>query len=134
LTIGGYQLEFKELLGYPGSDGREVVEAVTSLSEKGQIIRELNPRRDYFVVQEQPVSIPGVYSTAGMDFYVLLVGWDDSGTSATFKVYVNPLINWVWVGGIVMILGTIIATWSSPARREATYVLKQAVVTSASQP
>jgi cytochrome c-type biogenesis protein CcmF len=134
LTIGGYQLEFKELLGYPGSDGREVVEAVTSLSEKGQIIRELNPRRDYFVVQEQPVSIPGVYSTAGMDFYVLLVGWDDSGTSATFKVYVNPLINWVWVGGIVMILGTVIATWNNPARREATYVLKQAVVTSASQP
>ena len=134
LTIGGYQLEFKELLGYPGSDGREVVEAVTSLSEKGQIIRELKPRRDYFVVQEQPVSIPGVYSTAGMDFYVLLVGWDDSGTSATFKVYVNPLINWVWVGGIVMILGTVIATWNNPARREATYVLKQAVVASASQP
>jgi cytochrome c-type biogenesis protein CcmF len=134
LSIGGYQLEFKELLGYPGSDGREVVEAVTSLSEKDQVIRELNPRRDYFVVQEQPVSIPGVYSTAGMDFYVLLVGWDDSGTSATFKVYVNPLINWVWVGGIVMILGTVIATWNNPARREATYVLKQAVVTSASLP
>jgi cytochrome c-type biogenesis protein CcmF len=69
-----------------------------------------------------------------MDFYVLLVGWDDSGTSATFKVYVNPLINWVWVGGIVMILGTVIATWNNPARREATYVLKQAVVTSASLP
>ena len=134
LMIGGYQLEFKELLGYPGSDGREIVEAVTSLSQDGQLIRELSPRRDYFVVQEQPVSVPGVYSTPGVDFYVLLVGWDAGGTSATFKIYVNPLINWVWVGGIVMILGTIIATWSNPARREATYVLKQTIMTPAPQP
>lgn len=125
LSIGNYQLEFKELLGYPGSDGREIVEAVTSLSQNGQPIRDLSPRRDYFVVQQQPVSVPGVYSTLGADFYVLLVGWDVQGTSATFKIYVNSLINWVWIGGVVMILGTIIATWSNPGRREATYVLKQ---------
>jgi cytochrome c-type biogenesis protein CcmF len=134
LSVGGYQLEFKELLGYPGPDGRDIVEAVTGLSQDGQIIRALSPRRDYFVVQEQPVSVPGVYSTPGLDFYVLLVGWDDQGTSATFKIFVNPLISWVWIGGIVMILGTIIATWSNPGRREATYVLKQSVLTSSSQP
>ncbi len=133
LSIGNYQLEFKQLRGYPGSDGREIVEAVTSLSQNGQPIRDLSPRRDYFVVQEQPVSVPGVYSTPGMDFYVLLVGWDAQGTSATFKIYVNPLINWVWIGGIVMILGTIIATWSSAARREATYVLKQTGLVPVSQ-
>jgi cytochrome c-type biogenesis protein CcmF len=129
LSVGGYRLEFKELLGYPGSDGREVVEAITSLSQDGQVIRQLSPRRDYFVVQEQPVSVPGVYSTPGTDFYVLLVGWEDMGTSATFKIYVNPLINWVWIGGLVMILGTIIATWSNPSKREATYVLKRTALT-----
>jgi cytochrome c-type biogenesis protein CcmF len=132
ISIGNYRLEFKKLLGYPGSDGRDIVEAVLALSQDGEPVRELNPRRDYFVVQEQPVSVPGVYSTPGADVYVLLIGWDTTGTSATFKVYINPLINWVWVGGIVMILGTIIAAWSSPARREATYVLKPAVLTSQS--
>ncbi len=130
LSVGGYQLEFQKLLGYPGSDGREIVEAVLVLSQNGTPIRILNPRRDYFVVQEQPVTVPGVYSTPGVDVYAMLVGWDDSGTSATFKIYVNSLINWVWIGGIVMILGTIIATWSSSAQREATYVLKPEVLTS----
>jgi cytochrome c-type biogenesis protein CcmF len=130
VSIGDYQLEFKELLGYPGSDGRDIVEAVMALSQNGKPIREINPRRDYFVVQEQPVSVPGVYSTPGVDVYVLLIGWDTTGTSATFKVYVNPLINWVWIGGIVMILGTIIATWNNSARREVTYVLKPTVLTS----
>ena len=130
VSIGDYQLEFKELLGYPGSDGRDIVEAVMALSQNGKPIREINPRRDYFVVQEQPVSVPGVYSTPGVDVYVLLIGWDTTGTSATFKVYINPLVNWVWIGGIVMILGTIIATWNNSARREVTYVLKPTVLTS----
>ena len=124
LSIGGYKLQFRELLGYPGSDGRDIVEAVTKLSKDGQFIREIHPRRDYFVVQEQPVSVPGVYSTPNMDFYVLLVSWDDRGKSATFKIYVNSMINWVWIGGLVMILGTVIATWSSTPQREATYVFK----------
>jgi cytochrome c-type biogenesis protein CcmF len=130
LLVGGYQLEFQEMRGYPGSDGREIVEAVTTLSQNGRVIRQLTPRRDYFVVQKQPVTVPGVYSTPGVDVYVMLVGWDDQGTSATFKIYVNSLINWVWIGGIVMILGTLIATWSSSAQREATYVLKRAGLTS----
>jgi cytochrome c-type biogenesis protein CcmF len=130
LSIGDYRLQFRELLGYPGSDGRDVVEAVTKLSQDGKFIQELNPRRDYFVVQEQPVSVPAVYSTPNMDFYVLLLGWDEAGTSATFKIYVNSLINWVWIGGIVMILGTIIATWSTSKQREVTYVLKAQAVAS----
>lgn len=129
LSVGSYQFEFQKMLGYPGSDGREIVEAVGLLYQDGKPIREVNPRRDFFIVQEQPVTVPGVYSTPGMDFYVLLLDWNDGGTTATFKIYVNSLINWVWIGGIVMILGTIIATWSNPARREATYVLKPEVLT-----
>jgi len=130
LIIGDYRLQFDQLRGYAGSDGRDVIEAVTTLSQNGETIRTLNPRRDYFIVQEQPVTIPGVYSTAGKDVYVLLVGWDNSGQSATFKIYINSLINWVWIGGFMMILGTIIAAWATPAQREATYVLKPGAATS----
>jgi cytochrome c-type biogenesis protein CcmF len=68
-----------------------------------------------------------------VDFYVLLAGWENDGSTATFKIYVNSLINWVWIGGVIMILGTIIATWTNPAQREATYVLKQTGLVPASQ-
>lgn len=130
LSIGNYEFEFQKLLGYPGSDGRDIVEAIGLVYQDGTLIREVNPRRDFFIVQEQPVTVPGVYSTPGMDFYVLLLDWNNGGTSATFKIYINSLINWVWIGGIVMILGTLIATWSNPLKREATYVLKPDVLTS----
>jgi cytochrome c biogenesis factor len=63
-----------------------------------------------------------------MDFYVLLRA-DDGGRAPHFKIMLIP-DNWVWIGGIVMILGTIIATWTTTTRTEATYVLKPQAVTS----
>jgi cytochrome c-type biogenesis protein CcmF len=62
------------------------------------------------------MTIPGVRSTLEDDVYVLLVTWEPvAANGATFKIYVNPLINWVWAGGFVFILGTLIAAWPDPA-------------------
>jgi cytochrome c-type biogenesis protein CcmF len=61
------------------------------------------------------MTIPGVRSTMEDDFYVILVGWEPiAAQGATFKVYHNPLVNFLWLGGIVFILGTLVAAW--PAR------------------
>ena len=38
---------------------------------------------------------------------------------ATFKVYHNPLVNWLWLGGLVFILGTLIAAWPEKEAEEA---------------
>jgi cytochrome c-type biogenesis protein CcmF len=120
LTVGRYSLRFDGLSSYPGEDGREIVEAHTTLLSNGQVVERLHPRRDFFVEQEQPMTIPGVYSTPGEDVYVLLVGWEPIGTRAsTFKVYVNPLINWTWAGGVVLVLGILVAVWPLAAARVA---------------
>ena len=68
------------------------------------------------------MTIPGVRSTWEDDLYILLVDWKPiSAEGATFKVFVNPLINWLWMGGFVFILGTMVAAWptfdSEPVRR-----------------
>jgi len=126
LRLGVYTLRYDGLRDYPGSDGREVVEASTALFKDGEFIRQLKPRRDFFVVQEQPVTVPAVYSTPGADVYVLLVGWEEGQHDlTTFKMYLNPLINWVWTGGLAMILGTLIAAWPASRKHvEASYVIK----------
>lgn len=126
IPISNYQLRFDGLRRYPGSDGRDVYEAQTTLLEGGRVIRSIQPRRDYFIVQEQPVSVPGVYATPGKDVYILLIGWDviDNVQNATFKIYINPLINWVWIGGLMMMIGTLVAAWNGPRQLEKSYVLK----------
>ena len=46
----------------------------------------------------------------------VLASWEGSGETATFKVYINPLINWIWLGGIVFIAGTLVAGWPEPEK------------------
>jgi cytochrome c-type biogenesis protein CcmF len=47
-----------------------------------------------------------------------LTGADTNGEIVTFKVYINPLINLVWWGGIILIIGTVIAALPKEALPE----------------
>ena len=66
------------------------------------------------------MTIPGVRSTMEDDLYVLLVDWQPvTSQGATFKIYHNPLVNWLWLGGLVFILGTLVAAWPDKDPEEA---------------
>jgi cytochrome c-type biogenesis protein CcmF len=58
------------------------------------------------------MTIPGQRSTMRDDLYVLLVNWEPaSAEGATFKIYVNPLVNWLWLGSLLFLVGVVIAAW-----------------------
>jgi cytochrome c-type biogenesis protein CcmF len=112
IKIDGYTLTYKSLAVFDTNDGRNVARAVVTVEKDGRYIGELHPRRDFFFESQQPMTIPGVRSTWEDDLYVILVDWQPvSNQGATFKVYRNPLINWLWLGGFVFILGTMVAAW-----------------------
>lgn len=112
ITLGEYVLEYQNLERFVATDGRGVTRAQAVVYRNGREVAQIAPRIDMYP-GGQPMSIPGKYtSLAGDDFYVLLVTWEQlSLSSATFKIYHNPLVNWVWAGGFVFILGTLIAAW-----------------------
>ncbi len=112
ITLGRYVMTYDALSQFDTSDGRNVARAVVSVYRDGQLVDELYPRKDFYYASQQPMTIPGVRSTLEDDFYVLLVGWEPiAQEGATFKVYLNPLVNFMWIGGLVFILGTMIAAW-----------------------
>jgi cytochrome c-type biogenesis protein CcmF len=112
ITLGDYSLRYDSLAIFDTPDGRNVARAVVRVEKNGQYIGELHPRRDFFFEAQQPMTIPGVRSTWEDDLYVILVDWlPVSSQGATFKVYHNPLINWLWLGGLVFLLGTMVAAW-----------------------
>ena len=120
LTLGRYVVTYDGLDEFFTDDGRQVARATVSVYRDGQFLSTLHPRRDYYIEAQQPMTIPGVRSTLEDDVYVLLVTWEPvAADGATFKIYVNPLINWVWTGGVIFILGTLIAAWpdASETRR-----------------
>lgn len=112
LTLAGYTVTFKSLAEFDHTDGRNVARAVVQVTRDGRDLGELYPRRDFYYAQQQPMTIPGVRSTMADDLYVLLVDWEPiSSAGATFKIYHNPLVNWLWLGGLIFILGTMVAAW-----------------------
>jgi cytochrome c-type biogenesis protein CcmF len=112
LTLGRYVMVYDGVNQWDTNDGRNVTRAMVSVFRDGRRLGELYPRRDYYYASQQPMTIPGVRSTLEDDFYVILVSWEPIGSqSATFKIYHNPLVNFVWMGGLIFILGTLVAAW-----------------------
>jgi cytochrome c-type biogenesis protein CcmF len=73
------------------------------------------PEKRLYFMQEQPASIPSIYSTLREDLYVILTAVEADG-SATFKLYRNPLVNWIWIGGLVFVIGTVAVMWPHPRK------------------
>jgi cytochrome c-type biogenesis protein CcmF len=112
LVLGDYTMTYESLSNFDTNYGRNVSRAVVSVSRNGEFVSELYPRRDYYYESQQPMTIPGVRSTWEEDIYILLLDWQPiSSQSASFRIYHNPLINWLWFGGFVFILGTLVAAW-----------------------
>jgi cytochrome c-type biogenesis protein CcmF len=40
----------------------------------------------------------------------VLVGWEPNGV-ASFLVFINPMVVWLWIGGIVVLLGSFVTLW-----------------------
>ena len=112
LSLDGYQVTYRDLAVFDTNDGRNVARAVVDVSRDGKTVAQLYPRRDYYYQSQQPMTIPGVRSNLEDDVYVLLVDWQPiTANGATFKFYHNPLVNWMWIGGFIFILGTLVAAW-----------------------
>ena len=117
ITLRDYTVEFESLAVFDAPDGRNVARAVVSIWQDGRLVDELYPRRDFFYDAQQPMTIPGLRSTIADDLYIILVDWQPiSSGGATFKVFHNPLVKWLWVGGYVFILGMLVAAWPDKER------------------
>ena len=124
-SLGDYSITYDSLAEFDTDDNRNVARAVISVYKDGKKVDTLYPRRDFFYESRQPMTIPGVRSTMGDDFYIILVDWQPISTQrATFKLYHNPLVNWLWVGSFVLILGTLVAAWPEK-ENEAVYAAAQ---------
>ena len=113
LNISGYNIKYRELASWEDAGkGVNFTRATVDVYKNGIYLGELNPRIDYYFDSQQNMTIPGNRSTLRDDLYILLVDWQPvSNMGATFKIFVNPLVNWLWIGSLVFLFGIIFAAW-----------------------
>lgn len=88
----------------------DIVYADLTVTKGGQYLMQIQPEKIFYPTWPQPRTEVALHSTLREDLYVILSGWERDG-SATIKVKVNPLVAWIWYGGYLLVLGTIIAVW-----------------------
>src|SRR5215211_4812083 len=113
ISIANYDLTYKEIAQWDDlPSGVNYRRAVLDVYQDGRYLGQLAPRIDYYYESQQNMTIPGQRSTMKDDLYVLLVDWEPMAASgATFKIYLNPLVNWRWLGRFLFLAGILIAAW-----------------------
>jgi cytochrome c-type biogenesis protein CcmF len=128
--LGGYTLEFVGLESNRLSNATEFGARLIAYDENDNVVGTVIPKRNlYDKAPDMPTSEVGLHMSPIEDVYVVLNGWEEGGRTATFTIYINPLTAWMWVGGLVLVLGTLIAAWPHSTRRSTATVPSVAYAT-----
>ena len=125
LQIADYTLAYQGLIDQSTAHA-QVVAAKIQVEKAGQTIAPLFPARQKHQ-NHDPVSEVAIRQSPKEDLYIILSGWDEQ-QRASLKVLVIPLVAWIWIGGIVMIIGTLIALGPDRIERQSQIVHAQTVV------
>jgi cytochrome c-type biogenesis protein CcmF len=81
--------------------------ALLDVYRNGKFLTQLNPEERRFKASGgQPVHIVANHSTLREDLYVTFQGLNDQTGHPIIKAIINPLVNWIWIGVLVIVLGT----------------------------
>jgi cytochrome c-type biogenesis protein CcmF len=109
LTIGSYLIQFEGLRGEQQPTHFRV-EGAFRVFNGGKEVGVLSPALKFFPTQQSPVGRAVHQSSIGEDIYLILSGFSElDKNQATLKVLVRPLVIWMWIGGFVILLGTLVS-------------------------
>jgi cytochrome c-type biogenesis protein CcmF len=115
VEAGGYHLTLRQVWAAEEPQ-RFVVGADVDVSQEGRHVTRLSPRLNFYPMQQEPLPTPDVRE-ANTDLYLNLMAFERDGSSATVTFFIEPLVIWIWIGTVVLTLGTGIALWPEKKRR-----------------
>jgi len=121
LSVAGYTLTNNGLFSYETAEYVGTYADTRILRDGREIGRVYPEKRTYQNWESQPVTGVGISTTVPRldDVYVLLTDINEQGVP-TLRVFVNPLVSCIWLGGALMLIGTVLAGWPAAKRREST--------------
>ena len=75
----------------------------------GQFVGTMFPEKRVYKSNNEPATMVALRSNLREDVYLVFAGVDDQSGKPIIKAYLNPLVAWIWLGAIVIVLGTIVA-------------------------
>jgi cytochrome c-type biogenesis protein CcmF len=117
-----YTLTYQGLSSPRGQNMLRQAIALMTVEKDGRPFGTLTAEKRLYLTWETPVTEVGIRSSFLEDLYLILENVNDLGGAfensaeaqrATFEVQVNILVGWIWYGGLIVSIGSLIGMWPS---------------------
>jgi cytochrome c-type biogenesis protein CcmF len=104
MQVGPYEVRFEELRHYHDNPAMDMHSAVLTVLRDGRQVGTLTPeKRLYASFQQSTFAEVSVIPSLGEEIYSTLLGFNEEG-DVSLKISLNPLVNWIWIGGTLSCL------------------------------
>jgi cytochrome c-type biogenesis protein CcmF len=104
-AIGPYHVKLASLNDYQGPNYQAIAAHFFLVNNGEEIITE----KRFYSVSESQMSIPGIAMNFWRDVYLALGASNAENQSFEVRLYYKPFVRWIWIGGLMMMLGGAIA-------------------------
>jgi cytochrome c-type biogenesis protein CcmF len=107
LSLGKYTLTLERIKSANNANYQSAT-ALMTVYKDGTLVDTLLPERRYYKANDTATTEVALRSGLNEDLYLVFSGIEKDNSPPVFHAYLNPLVSWVWIGGIIFVLGTVI--------------------------
>ena len=107
VNVGGYEFVFRGVENIKGPN-YDAVRGIFEVRRGGEHIAVMTPESRAYTTSPQTTTEAAIRPTLASDLYAVIGDPDGSGGWAT-RLYHKPLVNWIWLGAILMAVGGLIS-------------------------
>jgi cytochrome c-type biogenesis protein CcmF len=115
--VGGYDFTFTGV-DRVQRENYQAQQGHVEVRRDGRLITTLNPQKRFYPKQQMPMTEAAIYAGWTKDIYVSLGEAVNKEGAWAVRIYIKPLIRWMWFGGILMLTGAIIGLFSARIKRQ----------------
>jgi cytochrome c-type biogenesis protein CcmF len=113
MELGPYTLRLSDMTGEDNAN-YAAQHAILDVYRGDRMVGTLRPERRFYKASRQPTTEVAIRMRMNEDIYVVFSGLtpqEEGGgmQRAVISAHLNPLVNWIWLGGLILVLGTLIA-------------------------
>jgi cytochrome c-type biogenesis protein CcmF len=117
MRIGRYDLKMVRMT-QGQTENYQWHRATMDVYKDGSFLGTLEPEKRFYMASRQGTSEIGIRQRPNEDLYLNFGGMSDDNQRAVIQAYVFPLVSWIWIGGLVLIGGTLICLVPSKVKMQ----------------
>jgi cytochrome c-type biogenesis protein CcmF len=117
MRVGSYELKMVNMT-QGENDNYAWHRASLAVYKGGEQITTLEPEKRFYKASREGTSEVGLRQRPNEDLYINFGGMSDDNQRAVIQAYVFPLVDWIWIGGLVLVAGTLICLTPSKVKMQ----------------